>query len=234
MAETANIYEPQEWLPIAEILTDLASALGSCGQAVRELNVAVFQKRQVRLLREPNDYFGCMQRPEPQIASAEFLDDYRFVLRPSSLDLDFQGAPERYNPRAIMWYSNFLSVEDVNTYWSNLWADNAQDDQENAHPAVKTSANSDAPQDHEDIDEERKSKAGRKPKYDWEVIKVKFFEMVFDADLTVASPPNYSDYARQLAEWAQAKTDFNDGTPDEGTIRVKLREWFDIYCRMKS
>jgi hypothetical protein len=69
-----------------------------------------------------------MQRPEPQIATAEFLTDYRFVLRVGRLDLEFQGPPERHDPREIMYFTNYLSVEEVDAYWSDLWSAYAQED----------------------------------------------------------------------------------------------------------
>jgi hypothetical protein len=75
-------------------------------------------------------------------------------------------------------------------------------------------------------------KAGRKAKYDWGTIQTKFIMMAYHDDGPAESPPNFSDYARKLAVWAQEKLG-SDKVPDEQTIRAKLRVWFEYYTRAK-
>ena|GEM_PF-4126163 len=77
------------------------------------------------------------------------------------------------------------------------------------------------------------SKRGTKAKFDWEVLQAKFYRMADDDALSYSSDPNYSDYARRIAEWS-AEQFGEKNTPDEETIRPKVKPWFEIYLRTVS
>ncbi len=81
--------------------------------------------------------------------------------------------------------------------------------------------------------EELASKRGTKAKYDWEAFRAKFYLMADDDALSPSSNPNYSAYTRRIVEWA-AEQFGEKNTPDEETIRPKVKSWFEIYLRTVS
>jgi len=81
--------------------------------------------------------------------------------------------------------------------------------------------------------EELASKRGTKAKYDWEALQAKFYLMADDDALSPSSNPNYSAYTKRIVEWA-AEQFGEKNTPDEETIRPKVKSWFEIYLRTVS
>lgn len=100
-----------------------------------------------------------------------------------------------------------------------------------AAPAIIAMAPAQAMQDR--APEELASKRGTKAKYDWEAFQAKFYRMADDDALSYSLHPNYSDYARRIAEWS-AEQFGEKNAPGEETIRPKLKPWFEIYLRTVS